>query len=219
MMDYLKGLSLTSIEGILTTLLLVVLSAFVIYYFYKNIYPPKSRSYRITLRTLRSLVFIILSIQISMLVINWSTLSEKKKEVGILLDGSKSMAQYENSPFVEIHETVDKITSSIGNEVEVKKYLFDSELRDYSTVDRAEGDITDISKSLKTLLKENRSKTMSAKPDQKIFSGDYSRDMWGQINKAKTTKQLRWALYAVCCSLQELEARVGTPRSKEISGE
>lgn len=162
MMDYLKGLSLTSIEGVLITLLLMALSAFVIYYFYRNIYPPKSRSYRITLRTLRSLVFIILSIQISMLVINWSTLSEKKKVVGILLDGSKSMAQYENSPFIEILETVDKITSSIGNEVEVKKYLFDSELRDYSTVDRAEGDITDISKSLKTLLKENRSETMSA---------------------------------------------------------
>lgn len=162
MMDYLKGFSLTSIEGVLITLLLMALSAFVIYYLYKNIYPPKSRSYRITLRTLRSLVFIILSIQISMLVINWSTLSEKRKVVGILLDGSKSMSQYENSPFIEILETVDKITSSIGTEVEVKKYLFDSELRDYSTDDRAEGAITDISKSLKTLLKGNRSKTMSA---------------------------------------------------------
>lgn len=162
MMDYLKGFSLTSIEGVLITLLLMALSAFVIYYLYKNIYPPKSRSYRITLRTLRSLVFIILSIQISMLVINWSTLSEKMKVVGILLDGSKSMSQYENSPFIEILETVDKITSSIGTEVEVKKYLFDSELRDYSTDDRAEGAITDISKSLKTLLKGNRSKTMSA---------------------------------------------------------
>jgi len=162
MMDYLKGFSLTSIEGVLITVLLMALSAFVIYYLYKNIYPPKSRSYRITLRTLRSLVFIILSIQISMLVINWSTLSEKMKVVGILLDGSKSMSQYENSPFIEILETVDKITSSIGTEVEVKKYLFDSELRDYSTDDRAEGAITDISKSLKTLLKGNRSKTMSA---------------------------------------------------------
>lgn len=162
MMDYLKGFSLTSIEGMLFTFLLMALSAFVIYYLYKNIYPPKSRSYRITLRTLRSLVFIILSIQISMLVINWSTLSEKMKVVGILLDGSKSMSQYENSPFIEILETVDKITSSIGTEVEVKKYLFDSELRDYSTDDRAEGAITDISKSLKTLLKGNRSKTMSA---------------------------------------------------------
>ena len=162
MMDYLKGFSLTSIEGVLITLLLMALSAFVIYYLYKNIYPPKSRSYRITLRTLRSLVFIILSIQISMLVINWSILSEKRKVVGILLDGSKSMSQYESSPFIEILETVDKITSSIGTEVEVKKYLFDSELRDYSTDDRAEGAITDISKSLKTLLKGNRSKTMSA---------------------------------------------------------
>ena len=162
MMDFFKGFSLTTVNGVPLTLLLTTLSAFVVYYFYKNIYPPKSKSFRIILRTLRSLVFIFLSIQLSMVVINWSTLSEKKKVVGILLDGSKSMAQYENNPFIETVEMVHRITSAIGNEVEVKKYIFDSELRDLSADDRAEGDLTDISKSLKKLLKENRSETVSA---------------------------------------------------------
>ena len=41
-----------------------------------------------------------------------------------------------------------------------------------------------------------------------IFSGDYSRDMWKEINSARTKKQLRWALYTVCCRLQELEGRL-----------
>jgi hypothetical protein len=39
----------------------------------------------------------------------------------------------------------------------------------------------------------------------RIFSGDYSRDMWDAINKAKTKRELRGALYFVCCRLQELE--------------
>lgn len=42
----------------------------------------------------------------------------------------------------------------------------------------------------------------------KIFSGDYSRDMWDEINNAKTVEELRDALYLVCCRLQELESRV-----------
>jgi hypothetical protein len=41
-----------------------------------------------------------------------------------------------------------------------------------------------------------------------IFSGDYSHDMWDEINGAKTVRQLRWALYTVCCRLQELETRL-----------
>lgn len=41
-----------------------------------------------------------------------------------------------------------------------------------------------------------------------IFSGKYSKDMWKKINKAKTKKDLRWALYFVCCRLQELESRI-----------
>ena len=39
-----------------------------------------------------------------------------------------------------------------------------------------------------------------------IFSGEYSEDMWNIINSAKTRKDLRRALYCVCCRLQELES-------------
>jgi hypothetical protein len=39
-----------------------------------------------------------------------------------------------------------------------------------------------------------------------IFSGDESREMWAEINNAKTIADLRDALYGVCCKLQELES-------------
>ena len=42
----------------------------------------------------------------------------------------------------------------------------------------------------------------------KIMSGEYSKDMWESINTAKTKRDLRWALYFVCCRLQELESRM-----------
>jgi len=38
-----------------------------------------------------------------------------------------------------------------------------------------------------------------------VFSGDRSRDMWEEVRCARTVKELRWALYTVCCQLQELE--------------
>lgn len=41
----------------------------------------------------------------------------------------------------------------------------------------------------------------------KIFSGDYSKEMWKEINEARSKKELRYALYFVCCKLQELEAK------------
>ena len=43
---------------------------------------------------------------------------------------------------------------------------------------------------------------------EKIFSGDYSKDMWDSINNAKTIADLREALYFVCCRLQELESKL-----------
>ena len=43
---------------------------------------------------------------------------------------------------------------------------------------------------------------------KKIFSGDYSRDMWAAINTARTKRDLRGALYLVCCRLQEFESAV-----------
>ena len=42
----------------------------------------------------------------------------------------------------------------------------------------------------------------------RIFSGDTSVDMWDEINSAKNVKELRIALYTVCCRMQELESKV-----------
>lgn len=41
----------------------------------------------------------------------------------------------------------------------------------------------------------------------KIFSGEYSRDMWEAINNAKTKQDFHDALYLVCCRIQELESK------------
>ncbi len=49
-----------------------------------------------------------------------------------------------------------------------------------------------------------RAKESEAYP-KKIFSGDYSSEMWGHISKAKSKRDLRDALYFVCCRIQELE--------------
>jgi len=53
------------------------------------------------------------------------------------------------------------------------------------------------------------------KHPEKIFSGDYSRDMWDEINGAKTIAQLRLALYVVCCRLQELESKIAAQHRVE----
>jgi hypothetical protein len=45
-------------------------------------------------------------------------------------------------------------------------------------------------------------------PEQRIFSGLYSQDMWEAINEAKTKEDLRHALYFVCCRIQELESKL-----------
>ena len=42
----------------------------------------------------------------------------------------------------------------------------------------------------------------------KIFSGDNSRNVWKQINEAETVEDLKFALYAVTCKLQELESEI-----------
>lgn len=42
----------------------------------------------------------------------------------------------------------------------------------------------------------------------RIFSGNYSGDMWDEINSARTVSDLRDALYLVCCRLQELEFKL-----------
>ena len=48
-----------------------------------------------------------------------------------------------------------------------------------------------------------------------VFSGDASREMWNEINKAKTVTELRWALYGVCCKLQEFESKVNAALDKQ----
>jgi len=51
-----------------------------------------------------------------------------------------------------------------------------------------------------------------------IFSGDDSKQMWDQINGAKTIRDLRQALYGLGCKLQDFETRldecVGSERRK-----
>ena len=49
-----------------------------------------------------------------------------------------------------------------------------------------------------------RGKIKKIKGDR-IFSGDYSRNMWEQINNAKTFSDVRLTMYTICCRLQELE--------------
>ena len=48
-----------------------------------------------------------------------------------------------------------------------------------------------------------------------VFSGDASREMWDAINKAKTVTALRWALYGVCCKLQEFESKVNADQPEQ----
>ena len=41
-----------------------------------------------------------------------------------------------------------------------------------------------------------------------IFRGDNSRDMWNEINNAKTIEDLKLTLYTIGVKLQEFEHRV-----------
>lgn len=42
---------------------------------------------------------------------------------------------------------------------------------------------------------------------EEIFSGKNSEKMWQKINNVGRTKDLQYALYGVCCRLQELESK------------
>ena len=57
-----------------------------------------------------------------------------------------------------------------------------------------------------------------SKSEEAIFSGKKSDDMWELINTSKSAKDLRRALYCVCCRLQELESRMEKIREKQIKG-
>ena len=52
-----------------------------------------------------------------------------------------------------------------------------------------------------------------------IFSGNNSIEMWNEINDAKSIKDLRGALYTVCCKLQEAELRIEQLEKKAHSKE
>jgi len=52
-----------------------------------------------------------------------------------------------------------------------------------------------------------------------IFSGRKSVDMWQEINSARTIRDLRSALYTVCCQLQELESRIEKIKIGEATDE
>jgi len=59
---------------------------------------------------------------------------------------------------------------------------------------------------------------MKRKHPDRIFSGDYSVEMWDSINNARTKRELRWALYFVCCRLQELEAKLADQKARKSKG-
>ena len=51
----------------------------------------------------------------------------------------------------------------------------------------------------------------------RIFSGDDSKELWAEINRAKTVSDLRNALYTVCCRLQELESRIEETAKDDVA--
>lgn len=55
-------------------------------------------------------------------------------------------------------------------------------------------------------------------PKGEIFGGSHSEDMWGEINSAKTIRQLRQALYLVCCRIQELESKLTAGQADKGEG-
>lgn len=54
-------------------------------------------------------------------------------------------------------------------------------------------------------------KIKTEKDPLEIFGGNYSEDMWKEINGASSIDELREALYTVCCRLQELEWKLIDP--------
>ena len=49
---------------------------------------------------------------------------------------------------------------------------------------------------------------------KRIFSGDYSDDMWAAIKESQNVAELRRAVYFVCVRLQELEHRMSYSHDK-----
>jgi hypothetical protein len=84
--------------------------------------------------------------------------------------------------------------------------IYETEADEEDGQDRREApaeDPLDFALVEKGMRPKNKPKALA-----RIFSGPLSRPMWDEINGAKTVGQLKWALYSVCCRLQEFESFV-----------
>jgi len=161
-MQLTDSFAITEVNGALTAILLVILSVVAVYLLYRNIYPPQSNWVRIFLRTSRLIILLIISTQIAMLAVQYAALSEHQKVVGILVDASRSMDEYDELPFKEMYKKVEELSSSIGKKAKVKSYLFDTGLRDFYPISEANGQLTNISNSLSEFEREMRDERVSA---------------------------------------------------------
>jgi len=156
MIDLIDGFSLTGANGIGLFIVLGGISIVAVYLFYKNIFPPQSKFLRIVLRSLRLVTLLIISMQAAVFVIEWNEYSTKKKVIGILVDGSRSTQLGGAIPFDSLLDRVDSLAFILDKKADVKKYIFDSGLREFNLDAEANGDLTDISNSLSEFEREMR---------------------------------------------------------------
>ena len=97
-----------------------------------------------------------------MLAVNYVTQSERQKVVGILLDASKSMDQYDELSFKDMIRKVEELSAFVNEKVKVKSYLFDSGLKDFYPTSEANGQLTNISNSLREFEREMRDERVSS---------------------------------------------------------
>ena len=161
-MQLTDSFAVTGVSGSLIGILLAILSMAAVYYFYRNIYPPQSNWVRIFLRTSRLIVLVIISIQVAMLAVRFVTSSERRKVIGILVDASESMDQYDEVPFKDMLLEIEKLSTSVGKKHKVKSYLFDTALKDFNPTSKATGQLTNISNSMREFERETRDELVSS---------------------------------------------------------
>ena len=154
--------TIMDVSGSLTVILLAIFSLGAVYFFYRNIYPPQPKSIRIFLRTSRFIILMIISIQVAMLAVHYAMRSEQQKVVGILVDASKSMEQYDELSFKELISEAEEFSSSVGDKMRVRSFLFDSGLKEFKSTTSASGYLTNISNSLSEFEKEMRDERVSS---------------------------------------------------------
>ena len=161
-MQLTDSFAVTEVSGALMAFLFAILSIAAVYYFYRNIYPPQSNWVGIYLRTSRLIILILLSMQVAMLAVHFVTSSERRKVIGILVDASESMDQYDEIPFKDMLSEIEKLSTSVGKNHKVKSYLFDSALRDFNPTLEANGQLTNISNSMSEFERETRDERVSS---------------------------------------------------------